>query len=301
MLHLIVQTIKHIPMKKLIPITVLCFVTAFAANAQIRTCKLKPRTDVQKETGTAIITKTESVNVVQLVSGPVVKEEITSMPVSEMVQMNEDIDTLKEVSKLPQDIKIIETTPDHDFIFPTHPIIDGIIPEMNNDQPTEVREITIEKDVSETPVQEVVVECVERVIEIVDESDVLVEYPSCKYVGEVEAVEITGKNIHKETNIEASHLDQGTGTGLNEESSAFRGELRLFPNPAIDLINVDFSDYDSASKMQVFDMTGKMVKATYINSNRTTISRENLSKGMYIVRVLDQNNRVLDTSRFSFQ
>lgn len=287
-------------MKKLIPIIAICLGATFAAQAQIRTCKLTPQTDVRKETGSAIITKTETSNVMQLVSGVVVEEELNPALISETEPLREEIDTLPDVSERLQDIKIIETVPDHDAA-PMVQIIDGMIPEMNIDQPIAVSEITIEEKMSETAAQEMPVVCVERVATITDEPDVLVEHASCKYIGEIDAVEVTGEEISQEIEEQAKHLDQGTGTGIDSERSAFGGELRLFPNPAINTINVDFSDYESASKMQVFDMTGKMVRATYIHSNRTTILRDNLSKGMYVVRILDQDNSVLDTARFSFQ
>lgn len=79
------------------------------------------------------------------------------------------------------------------------------------------------------------------------------------------------------------HVIRG-GVGIeNIEADA----IRVYPNPATDVINVANAE---GSQVSVFDMSGRMVSFVENASANETIDASVLAKGMYIVRVVDGKN-----------
>jgi hypothetical protein len=64
--------------------------------------------------------------------------------------------------------------------------------------------------------------------------------------------------------------------------------LSMYPNPAKDAVTIQATDYTEA-QVELFDMTGKLVISRQIKGNQLIISLENLSKGMYLVKVSNES------------
>lgn len=86
-----------------------------------------------------------------------------------------------------------------------------------------------------------------------------------------------------------------TGVGINEISAA---DYKVYPNPANDMIQVDFSHLDqstlnSLSDIMIYNVLGEKVKTVSIS--QTSISVADLSNGVYMIAVADknQNRKVL--------
>lgn len=86
-----------------------------------------------------------------------------------------------------------------------------------------------------------------------------------------------------------------TGVGINEISAS---DYKVYPNPASDLIQVDFTHLDQAtlsslSDIVIYNVLGENVKTVSIS--QTSISVRDLSNGVYIIAVMDksQNRKVL--------
>lgn len=62
--------------------------------------------------------------------------------------------------------------------------------------------------------------------------------------------------------------------------------VQLFPNPATDQINI-ITSFD-VRNVEVYALTGGLLKSEALNSTRTIIAISDLSPGMYLVRVYDQ-------------
>ncbi|MFM7022145.1 MAG: DUF4465 domain-containing protein [Flavobacteriales bacterium] len=62
------------------------------------------------------------------------------------------------------------------------------------------------------------------------------------------------------------------------------GAVKLYPNPANDLINLDFGKNISAF-ITVFDATGKMVYSESMNASKSTIDLAGFNSGVYMVSV----------------
>lgn len=68
-------------------------------------------------------------------------------------------------------------------------------------------------------------------------------------------------------------------------------KVLVTPNPVKDVINVYVSKNNNESvKVKVIDGTGKVVRSAVSNQSQIQISAEGLSKGVYAVKIFDNNN-----------
>ncbi len=79
-------------------------------------------------------------------------------------------------------------------------------------------------------------------------------------------------------------------TSIEKVESNFENSLRIYPNPAKDVLNVEVSSRFSVlnSKLVIMDVVGKEVSFNYLpstNDNILSINIEPLSKGVYFVRL----------------
>ena len=84
-------------------------------------------------------------------------------------------------------------------------------------------------------------------------------------------------------NIICLTVTRGT-TGINEVAE---GEVNVYPNPATTVINIDNAE---GAQISVYDLSGRMVSNVNSASANQTIDASNLAKGMYIVRIVNDNN-----------
>ncbi len=73
----------------------------------------------------------------------------------------------------------------------------------------------------------------------------------------------------------------GYGLSTNDEKYI---EVRLYPNPTSGTINI-VSDTD-IEKVEIYDMTGQLVMFNEFSDSSVNMSLNNLSKGLYIVRII---------------
>lgn len=81
---------------------------------------------------------------------------------------------------------------------------------------------------------------------------------------------------------ETGTIEVMTCTGINAIAQA--GELKLFPNPALDGIAVIAAK--EIASLSIYDFTGKLVKIIETNSSQETISIKELAKGLYTVTII---------------
>ena len=67
-----------------------------------------------------------------------------------------------------------------------------------------------------------------------------------------------------------------------------KNTISLYPNPANDVLNI--SSYNSITKIEVFDMQGRNVAS---NNNASNVNVAALGKGVYIVKVVQENGSVI--------
>ncbi len=65
--------------------------------------------------------------------------------------------------------------------------------------------------------------------------------------------------------------------------------IGVFPNPARDVINVDFEEFNNTTAT-IFDALGRNVIETKLTNSSTAINVSNLQKGMYVIRLSNSEN-----------
>jgi hypothetical protein len=69
-----------------------------------------------------------------------------------------------------------------------------------------------------------------------------------------------------------------------------KNEFSLFPNPAKNSISIKLSNDNLATKITIFDLTGKLLLSQKLENNpENTISTAALTKGIYLVSVETEN------------
>jgi len=85
-------------------------------------------------------------------------------------------------------------------------------------------------------------------------------------------------------------LQQALGAVLSEGNSMGM-EFKIFPNPAKNLLFINFPENVNSASVKVFDVLGKLVINTVINQDNKVINIEALSKGIYITRLKGDNKK----------
>ena len=62
--------------------------------------------------------------------------------------------------------------------------------------------------------------------------------------------------------------------------------ISVYPNPTSDVINVAVPQVSAYSAVQLFDETGRLIEASPVTTNVISFNRNNLSAGLYFVRIL---------------
>ena len=82
------------------------------------------------------------------------------------------------------------------------------------------------------------------------------------------------------------NIDTSTPSGINE--ATLQGRVLVFPNPSYDVINIQSLDATTSLKQcTLFDITGRVMNITTINSNLTTIDLQDLKSGVYLIKLSD--------------
>mgnify|MGYP002529043039 CR=1 FL=1 len=68
--------------------------------------------------------------------------------------------------------------------------------------------------------------------------------------------------------------------------------VNLFPNPAKEYVDIRVDGELNVTNMEVFDVYGKLLNAVNVIDNPTRINVNNLSNGMYFVRVTTEEGAV---------
>ncbi len=88
---------------------------------------------------------------------------------------------------------------------------------------------------------------------------------------------------------------------VSEPSKNEAFELRIFPNPAADLVEAElFSDENTGWGLQLFDLSGRLVLEKTATSNRAkSLIINELAVGNYLLKAVDDRGRTLASKPFS--
>jgi hypothetical protein len=81
------------------------------------------------------------------------------------------------------------------------------------------------------------------------------------------------------------------GVCENSEIEEYKKDvLSIYPNPSDDIINIEFENINNAT-IEIYNVSRKLIFSKSINSNVEKINISNFSKGIYIVKVI-QNSAI---------
>ncbi|MCF8232239.1 MAG: T9SS type A sorting domain-containing protein [Bacteroidales bacterium] len=80
-----------------------------------------------------------------------------------------------------------------------------------------------------------------------------------------------------------------TNTTLNQKQK----NITVYPNPADEQIKVEMQNHQDANYVQIYEPSGRMLKQTEIIQNPAKINCSKFSSGIYIVKVLNRENRTI--------
>ena len=77
----------------------------------------------------------------------------------------------------------------------------------------------------------------------------------------------------------------------NDLAENQRVQVKIFPNPARDQLNIEFQNAGNGSAFNIKDATGKIVFQQEVTGNTAPVSIAGWASGMYFVEAFDENNR----------
>ena len=84
--------------------------------------------------------------------------------------------------------------------------------------------------------------------------------------------------------------------GIKENSAA--ASIKVYPNPASNMLTISAGN-EEITKAEIFDVTGKKIGVFAFDAMKAKVNVENLSNGLYIYKILNKNNEVIDTGKFN--
>lgn len=87
---------------------------------------------------------------------------------------------------------------------------------------------------------------------------------------------------------------------VNKVASS-REEVILYPNPAYNEVNVSFNRELGVKNVAIYNLVGKQVSNYRVNGNSAKLDIERIPAGIYFLRLVDGNGRVVATRRFTHQ
>ena len=103
-----------------------------------------------------------------------------------------------------------------------------------------------------------------------------------------ELVTISVNSIKSSNSVETEQEEETMlpkSNSINDNSTI----IELYPNPVVDLLNVEWQSNLQIAEIMLFDNTGKLLqlKKVYEGTTRETFNLSNYSSGMYYIRLFD--------------
>ncbi len=76
-------------------------------------------------------------------------------------------------------------------------------------------------------------------------------------------------------------------------------KFNFYPNPVVDVMNLELEHYPQVAKIGIYNLIGKEVKSFSALDNIDIIDTSDLIQGMYLITLEDSNGKLIETKRFS--
>jgi hypothetical protein len=95
--------------------------------------------------------------------------------------------------------------------------------------------------------------------------------------------------------VASAQRDGGPNNNCINCGGTERAQLLIYPNPVTEFIGVN-DDNDLVRRLDIFNLMGRQIKSiTITKGERYSVSE--LANGVYFVRMIDKNERVITTQR----
>ena len=92
--------------------------------------------------------------------------------------------------------------------------------------------------------------------------------------------------------------ENGTFVASSSVNEISASNINIYPNPAVNSAIINLSEINNASKLSVFDMTGRMIYSQNINGQKqVTLNTTDFASGIYNIIISDGKNA--ETTKFS--
>lgn len=78
-------------------------------------------------------------------------------------------------------------------------------------------------------------------------------------------------------------------------------DISLYPNPAYNEVNVTFSKEMGIRNVAIYNLVGKQISNYRVSTNSAKLDIDKMPAGIYFLRLIDSNGRVVATRRFTHQ
>ncbi len=75
-------------------------------------------------------------------------------------------------------------------------------------------------------------------------------------------------------------------------------EVSLYPNPTTDFINIALTGVNNGYSINVYSVTGQIVKSETYTSQENRLQVSDLSDGMYLLEIIDTDSSTRTVRRF---
>jgi Secretion system C-terminal sorting domain/Putative carbohydrate metabolism domain len=99
------------------------------------------------------------------------------------------------------------------------------------------------------------------------------------------------------TILKIDDLSFATASGVTPLSDIYN--VSYYPNPVRDQLNVVFTQYEKASVVNVYDLTGHLLQSVSVQGNIIPVKVQSLPAGMYFFSVIAKDGSVLKTDKFN--
>ncbi len=82
----------------------------------------------------------------------------------------------------------------------------------------------------------------------------------------------------------------GITTTINDRNSFINNNLKISPNPANSVLNIEVESIIGDAQIEIINTQGQIVFSKKVNDKNTSINIETLSKGIYFVKLIDDKN-----------
>ncbi len=88
------------------------------------------------------------------------------------------------------------------------------------------------------------------------------------------------------------------GAALDVSGGKVKKEISLFPNPANDILNTLFDPNSGICKLEIIDVSGKLIHAQSCSNGNAKISILDIPQGVYFIRFVNSEGAVIAVRRF---